>query len=446
MKHSYDFMNKDNLIEKIQELFDSKFIDKTARLTKFVQRTSKLKGFNFFMLCVFDAKNESTTSIEDLTRELQKDNIFIRKQSLQDRFNSYSSCFMKKMIEHALSKKLLLEKEKIKCQFNRIIINDSTSFQLPESYHNNYKGCGGSSSIAGLKMHYCYNLLSQEIIDINVGHGAVPDSLYPLQDLQRNDLRIEDLGYFKINKFKQIKEVGAYFLSRFRFHINVSVVDNGIIKPLDLLKVIRRMSYGEIKSINVQIGEKEKFATRLVIEKLPKKVADEKRRKLKHYKKQKQRTFTKELLIFCDVNTFVTNCNQEQLPTHLIRQCYSLRWQVEIIFKSWKTHFKIDKVRQMKIERFECFHYGCLMLIILSTHLLRYCRHLNYKKFELEISELKFFKLIVSMKQLIKASIRKSRNKLTEFLDNILAIAEKTCIKEQRLNRLQPLKIIRFLN
>jgi hypothetical protein len=38
-------------------------------------------------------------------------------------------------------------------------------------------------------------------------------------------------------------------------------------KPLDLLKVIRRMSYGEIKSINVQIGEKEKFATRLVIEK-----------------------------------------------------------------------------------------------------------------------------------------------------------------------------------
>lgn len=77
-----------------------------------MQRTSKLKGFNFFMLCVFDAKNESTTSIEDLTRELQKDNIFIRKQSLQDRFHKPPSCFMKKMIEHALSKKLLLEKEK----------------------------------------------------------------------------------------------------------------------------------------------------------------------------------------------------------------------------------------------------------------------------------------------------------------------------------------------
>lgn len=83
----------------------------------------------------------------------------------------------------------------------------------------------------------------------------------------------------------------------------------------------------------------------------------------------------------------------------------------------------------MKIERFECFHYGRLMLIILSTHLLRYCRHLNYKKFQLETSELKFFKLIVSMKQLIKASIRKSRNKLTEFLDSILAVAEKTCIR-----------------
>jgi hypothetical protein len=53
-------------------------------------------------------------SIEDLTRELQKDNIFIRKQSLQDRFNSYSSCFMKKMIEHALSKKIITRKGKNK--------------------------------------------------------------------------------------------------------------------------------------------------------------------------------------------------------------------------------------------------------------------------------------------------------------------------------------------
>lgn len=383
--------------------------------------------------------------MEDLCRELQMEGVEIRKQSLQDRFNGSASNFMKKMVEHALSKKLALDKEKIACKFGRIVINDSTVFQLPEHYSDTYKGCGGGASIAGIKNQYCYDLLAQEIIDITVQEGNESDYKYSLQDLRKNDLRIEDLGYFKIERFEKVQAAEACFLSRLKYGVTIFTLENGAYKKLDLLKVISKMKEGEIKNIQVYLGEKEKLLTRLVLEKVPEQAANEKRRKLKTDKQNKRKAISKERLAFCDVNAFISNCSQEQLPNHLLRQCYSLRWQIEIMFKAWKSYFKIDKVKQMKIERFECFHYGCLMFIIASTNLLRYFKQRILRKYQEEISELKFFKLIASMRQKIKEVIIKQRLDIEWLLDQLAILTERTCIKEQKKNRLKPLSIIRNL-
>lgn len=394
---------------------------------------------------MFTAKKEGTISLEDLCRELLKEDIKIRKQSLQERFNEPASNFMKQMVEHALSKKLELDKKGIECKFGRIVINDSTVFQLPEEYSDRYKGFGGGASKAGIKNQYCFDLLSQQIIDITVQEGTTSDCKYPLQDLQANDLRIEDLGYFKVDKFKIIEDAKAYFLSRLKFGVAIYILAQGKYKRIDLLKVVGKMKVDEIKSMEIYLGEKEKHPTRLILDKVPKKLGNEKRRKLKTDKQNKRKTISKERLIFCDVNAFITNCTEEDLPNDLLRHCYSLRWQVEIIFKSWKSSFKIDKVKQMKIERFECFHYGCLMLIIASTHLLSYFKQWYLTKHEEEISELKFFKLISSMKQEIKEIVKKRKIAIDLFLEQLAEIIERTCVKEQKKNRLKPLTIIRNL-
>lgn len=433
---------KDKTITLIRTFFEEKYIDKVARLTGFVKRKSKLQGAIFFYMCVFSAKKEGVISVEDLSRELAFEDIMIKKQSLQDRFNDKAVNFVKRLVEESLSKKLILKKEVFKCKFERIIISDSTSFQLPASYAHRYKGFGGGASKAGIKNQYSYDLLSGEIIELKVRDGVVNDSGYPVEDLHLNDLRIEDLGYFKIERFNAIKSRGAYFLSRLKFQVSIYTIEAGIYQKLNLLKLINKMRVGEIRNLAVFIGEKEKYATRLILEKVPKALANEKRRKLTSDKQNKRKIISKERLIFCDANAFITNCTEELLPNELVRQCYSLRWQIEIVFKTWKSYFKIDKVRQMKIERFECFHYGCLMLIIVSTHLFRYFKGLYFNKEE-ELSELKFFKLIASVKELIKASISKNKQNLGSFLELLEPIIETTCIKEQKRNKLKPLIIMK---
>lgn len=57
MKLSSDEKNKDKIIEIVQRFFDTKFIEETAKLTKFVQRKSKLQGVIFFFcVCLHPSK------------------------------------------------------------------------------------------------------------------------------------------------------------------------------------------------------------------------------------------------------------------------------------------------------------------------------------------------------------------------------------------------------
>ena len=47
-----------------------------------------------------------------------------------------------------------------------------------------------------------------------------------------------------------------------------------------------------------------------------------------------------------------------------------LRWQVEIMFKVWKSIFKISNTKNnkhIKIQRFKCFLYGRLISILFSS-------------------------------------------------------------------------------
>ena len=393
-------------------------------------------------MCVFAHQKESTQSLEDYCREAFKEGISIRKQSLQERFNGYAADFMKSMVAYALSIKLRVNEVKKSSKFGRIIIGDSTVYQLPPNFAGKYKGTGGGASEAAIKIQYCYDVLGQQIIDVCVQSGTSQDSQYPLQDVQKNDLRVEDLGYFKIQRLRDIQQAGAFFLSRLRLDIKVFILKDGEYECFNLEKEIKKLKRGLITSTEVYIGDKEKFPVRLVLEKVPAAIANEKRRRLKTEKQNKNKRITEKRLVFCDVNAYITNCDEEQLPSRLMRKCYSLRWQIEIMFKAWKSIFKIDKVKQMKLERFECMNYGCLILIIASTQLLMFYKQRYMYKFKEEISELKFYKMIVSLCVELKIVIKNTKQKILQFLDQINFMIQQFCIKEQKKNRLKPLKIL----
>lgn len=212
-------------------------------------------------------------------------------------------------------------------------------------------------------------------------------------------------------------------------------------EPLNLLDIKRRMKPNEKLSINVFIG-KEKIATRLIIERVPTRVADAKRRRLKWNKDHKGKNSSKERLELCDLNLHITNTTEKQLHCNKVREYYSLRWQIEILFKAWKSVYKIDKVKKMKVERFECINYGAMLLILITTDLLAYCKYVLYQESKKEISELKTFKIVKSLITELKAALESTKFEIENYIDKLYDNIKRTGIKQQKNGRKSPYRIL----
>ncbi|MFL0194991.1 transposase [Clostridium sp. WILCCON 0269] len=89
-----------------------------------------------------------------------------------------------------------------------------------------------------------------------------------------------------------------------------------------------------------------------------------------------------------------TNISNDILIAKQIHDIYSLRWQVELIFKIWKPIFHISSVKPVKIERFKCQLYGKLILLVLSSIVMFKMRSELLKKKKFETSEIKTAQIV----------------------------------------------------
>jgi hypothetical protein len=432
------------IVKKITSLLNKDKIEEVARNTGFVNRQRKLTGFIFMLLLVFEIRKVNIDSLNMLAIKLEQEGVFISKQGIDHRFNDSAVKFMKKMTLDVLSARLERgELFKNAAFFNRIIAKDSTVFQLPAKHSEKYKGSGGGASEAGIKLQYEYDLKANTGLDIELQSSNTPDSKSQLQDIQTKDLRLEDLGYFKLSRFGEIINSKAYFLSRLKYSISVFSKDDDQYKRINIDKLVNKMKAGESLELQVYLGQKEKLPVRLIFERVPDEVAAEKRRKLKTDKQNKRKSISKERLAFCDVNAYITNADQEVLPIDLIRSVYSLRWQIEIIFKTWKSTFNLDKVKSMKIQRFDCINYGTLLQIIICTKLYNFYKTTLWNKHAIELSELKSFQYLVETMNEMKAYIKDSQTEgMTKLLMNIKETLARKCRKERKKDSITPMMIM----
>ena len=395
-------------------------------------------------LCVFWNRQSSLQSLEQLCSQLKDHQINICKQSLNERFNSNAVEFLKFCFRDFFKKKVSAINYKGTCigKFSRIRINDSTSIILPEHFSSQYRGCGGGASTAGLKVQYSYNLRGEEDPVLEITNGRTPDSAWKTDPTYPNELRVADLGYFNLSNFSVIQSVKGYYLSRYRFDVKVYISKNGTLEELNLKKIISKMKTGKVIEMNVFLGIDQKLPTRLILEKVPPEVSSAKRRKLKKDKKKKREKISRERLSFCDVNAYITNTKNDMLPAKEVREIYSLRWQIELVFKSWKTIFNIDKVKKIKLERFECFFYGNLILILMLTKLTNIIKEYMWKNGKKELSNWKALVHLRDKSTELFYALLGTEKKLKLWLENISNWLITMCLKEPKKHRKTPQTII----
>lgn len=134
-------------------------------------------------------------------------------------------------------------------------------------------------------------------------------------------------------------------------------------------------------------------------------------------------------------NTFITNVCCSILPVAVIRKTYYLRWQIELVFKTWKSFFRIDKIKKVKKERLECQLLAKLLWILINWNLFRTCnKHAREIDNGQGVSILIFFKRCIKFTATFRMVLLKKLS-ITKWLEQIYLPLIADCACEAPKNK-----------
>ena len=114
------------------------------------------------------------------------------------------------------------------------------------------------------------------------------------------------------------------------------------------------------------------------------------------------------------ITVYMTNIPTEWVPKK-IYDLYSLRWQIELLFKIWKSWFRIHRCKSIKQERLECHLYGQLISILLCSSTMFKMRELLLRKKQKELSEYKAMYIIKDYFLLFHQALHKTPKNYQRF-------------------------------
>jgi hypothetical protein len=381
LKQSTIEITKEQVGQELDMWFKNEECEALARETGFIQRsTSRLTGSGFFNLLTVEALDEPTISYEGLCDFLEdrNPNAQITPQALCERMNSDGAvAFLKAGLERTLkatTRQPMAAMETAWLEpFPRALLQDSTQMQIHEKMANEFKGSGGNASAASVKVDYSYDVKNEKAEHIAIRQGADSDQGFA-EDLaarvQESDLVIHDLGYFCLNFFAYLTSVGAYFLSRLSFNVNVYLTADAD-EPVKLIRHINRFGNGgKTMEFNMFLGQKQRIPVRMGVYRLPSDVYRKRQQAAIKATKRKGRSISLSYLKFLKYAFYITNVPATLWPMEAVGTVYRLRWQVELTFKHWKSLFLINVLKGTRLERILCLIYGRLIVILMVQRLL----------------------------------------------------------------------------
>ena len=119
-----------------------------------------------------------------------------------------------------------------------------------------------------------------------------------------------------------------------------------------------------------------------------------------------------------------------QPPT--IRKVYPIRWQIELIFKSWKSYLHLASIKTKKVNQTLCYLYGRMLLIVLNYALCPQLRATLWVKKQRELSVLKLVRHFQALADRWMQAIFQSEFVLRRFLQRACTTAERLVAKASR--------------
>ena len=177
------------------------------------------------------------------------------------------------------------------------------------------------------------------------------------------------------------------------------------------LKAARENTYIRQK---IRIGKTKQLQAYLIAERLSQAETDKRRRSIRYRAKRKAETPSKTLLRLAGYNLYITNIEADPLTPKQIGIIAGIRWQVELIFKSFKSLSKLSVSLSQKSYRILSEIYAKLIAVLIQHAVMLGAgyRHLQH-------SFIKTAKYIAGYARLLTVSFHHSKTALLKTFKDI---------------------------
>jgi hypothetical protein len=318
--------------------------EEAARASGFIRRRRKITGAGFVQSLVLGWMADPHAKLEDLAATLG-----IAVQSLQERFNDQAVDCLRRVLGAAMGYLFEARPETIPLlrRFTAVAIDDSTTIPLPASLANEYPGCGGSDAEAGragLKVLARIEAITGrlELSEPRPAKASDRTVLASSRPLPSGSLRLADLGFFDLERMAADTVANVHWISRAPARLLVRKGDEA---ARNLPEWLRLRGSDRIDTI-VTVGGKTRLTCRLVAVRAPEEVVKRRLENLAKKQRKKQREVSAAQRMLCEWTVMLTDLDDaERFTAEQLWVLYRVRWQVELLFKRWKSGGGLGKSR-----------------------------------------------------------------------------------------------------
>ena len=201
--------------------------------------------------------------------------------------------------------------------FKRIELHDGSSLKLHNKLASHYPGRFTATHPAAVEMHVTMDLLNGHINYLQIAPDKESERLYqPFANELKDTLVLEDAGYFDINYCYQIAQSGGQHIIRTSNAINPDILD----RFDEQGRQVKGLSGKRLSSLKMQTHQIMDLTVAWA-----------------------KRPGTYRLIAFWDkrksrLGYMITNLKRSEFSARQITELYSLRWQIELLFKEWKSY------------------------------------------------------------------------------------------------------------
>jgi len=230
-------------------------------------------------------------------------------------------------------------------RFEEVAVLDSTAVRLADGLARRFPACRTNVRKAALKIHARMALSDREARRLSITAETTHDRRgASFGRWMRGRLLLFDLGYFDYRLFSEILASGGHFLTRLKASADGEIVR--VRSGCRVRQVGRRMNRAiyDRRLVDLDVRFREDLVLRVVGE------WNEERR---------------------DWHWYVTSLGPEDFPAAEIPRLYALRWQIELLFREWKSLCGLARLRSGHEGIVAAFTYAALCVSVLARIALR---------------------------------------------------------------------------